>query len=246
MVDRPRATIHLVRQSGDTWTAEPLDYDAARYRFSSVGVSPDGSRLVAHGNYRDEAVNDSLGYGQSDLFLLHLSGPTQVERIEILPEPVNTSAYDIFASFDDDGHIIFSSSGQPGGNGRQDIHRARKTADGWTVTAFSDVINTRFADTGPCLGPGNRFLLFFRNARGQASETVQDEDIIYPSRRVDGAWSEPTTVGAPVNAFYAYPYGARLAPSGRVLFATSYRRPGGASVYRIPVADIPELQGLMP
>ena len=76
---------------------------------------------------------------------------------------------------------------------------------------------------------------------------MQDEDIIYPSRRVDGAWSEPTTVGAPVNAFYAYQYGgARLAPNGRVLFATSYRRPGGASVYRIPVADIPELQGLMP
>jgi hypothetical protein len=169
-----------------------------------------------------------------------------VERIEALPEPVNTSSYDIFASFDEDGHIVYSSSGQPGGNGRQDIHRARQTDDGWTVTAFSDVINTRFADTGPYLGPGNRFLLFFRNARGQESETVQDEEIIYLSRRVDGAWSEPTTLGAPVNAFYAYQYGARLAPSGRYLFVTSYRRPGGASVYRIPVADIPELRGLMP
>lgn len=245
VVDRPQSTIYLARQTSDTCTAQALDYDASRYRFSSVGVSPDGSRLVAHGNYRDEAVNDSLGYGQSDLFLLHLSGPTHVERIEILPEPVNTSAYDIFASFDEDGHIIFSSSGQPGGNGRQDIHRARKTPDGWTVTAFSDVINTRFADTGPYMGPGNRFLLFFRNARGQESETVQGEDIIYLSRQVDGEWSEPTTPGAPINAFYAYQYGARLSPSGRYLFVTSYRRPGGASVYRIPTADIPELQGLL-
>lgn len=231
-IDRNAKTIQTARKSADGWVVEPVAYDTSRYRLSAVGVSLNGSQLVVHGRYRsgNGPPGDST-VGNSDLFLLHLRDSLRVDRVEHLPRPVNSEAYDIFPSFAPNGDLLFSSARGNSQGAQQDLYRATPTGDGYRVERFADVVNTAAPESSPYLDPQNRYLLFYRRP---------NTDKIYVSRRTADGWSAADRLGPPVNSFYAYEYAARVSPSGEYLFVNSGRR-NSTGIYRIPIADIPEL-----
>ena len=231
-------SIYLVEEIDTGWIEQPVPYDQERYSFSSIGLSPDEQTLVAHGGPRE-------GGGQFEeggaIYLLHLSNPTTIDSIELLPGTVNTPSYDNFADFTASGDLIFSSWGDAAGipgPGKGDLYRATRTTDGWQTRLLPLPLNTADGDAGPSMNAEETVVLFHRNRRNPPMA-----DKIFASRQVDGQWEEPIRLPAPINITHSGQYGPRLDPANEYLYWTSSHR-GQGNMYRIRVADVPELAAL--
>ncbi|QZT35679.1 hypothetical protein K5X82_10130 [Halosquirtibacter xylanolyticus] len=114
-----------------------------------------------------------------------------------LPEEINSSSEDNFASISPDGHWIFFSSKRFGGKGGYDIYRARLNRD-WTVEKPKNVgkfVNTHRDEIYPVLHPNGTSLYFSTN--GQMGVGGFD---IYYSDEYEGTFTDPINLGYPLNS----------------------------------------------
>ncbi|HKK80518.1 MAG TPA: hypothetical protein VJ933_12860, partial [Phaeodactylibacter sp.] len=228
--------IFLAEQSPAGWKQTPVPYDRSKYRFSSLGLSPDERTLVAHGRQTDGEGEQEGG----SIYLLHLTDERTITRIEKLPPTVNTPTYDNFPDFTPDGDILFSSWGEAAGRagqGEGDLYMAERSDSGYKTRALSSVLNTPLADAAPSLSPNGDLLLFYRSGNGMS-------DKVYFSVKALEGWSAAIRLPHPINVDHSGQYGARIDPTGRYLYWTSHHR-GQGDLYRLPVASIPVLQNLL-
>lgn len=230
--------IYLVEETDTGWIEQPVPYDEERYSFSSIGLSPDEQKLVAHGKPKSNASRFEEG---GAIYFLHLADETTIDSIELLPGTVNTPSYDNFADFTASGDLIFSSWGEAAdqpGPGKGDLYQATRTADGWKTRILSSVLNTADPDAGPSMNAEETVILFHRNRRNPPMA-----DKIFGSRKINGQWQKAVRLPAPINIDHSGQYGPRLDPDNEYLYWTSHHR-GQGNLYRIKVSDVPELADL--
>ena len=232
---RQDTEIYLAEEMDGEWFTQMLDYDTSGFSFYSMGLSPDGKRLIAHGDASGEAPE---GMGSGDYFMIYLDEKTDVDSIVRLPASVNTDSYEIFPSFTPDGDILVTSwkgyEDIPTA-GRGDLYLAQKTDGQYQVQSLGPQVNTPDAEAGAFMDPEGRFILYHKN-----SQEPRTPDIIMMQERTDDGWLEPVKLSAPVNVNYAFQYAPRISPDGEYLYFNSHLRNDGL-VYRIATAEVPEL-----
>jgi hypothetical protein len=118
-----------------------------------------------------------------------------------LPEPVNSAEAEWFPRPGPDGWLYFGSR-RPGGFGKDDIWRARRTPHGWYVENAGPAINTADAEYE-----------FEPSADGQWALLAAASGI-YRVDNVSGRWGNRVWMGPPVNS-NGTEIGPLLAPDGR-------------------------------
>lgn len=124
-----------------------------------------------------------------------------------LPAPVNSPAAEWFPRPGRDGWLYFGSN-RPGGVGKNDIWRAKKTGRAnWTVENLGPNVNTPGDEYEPLPSPDGKWLL------------IEAGDGYYRSDRTKNGWSKRYRLGSQING-NGSEVGATFSPSGRsVLFS---------------------------
>lgn len=228
--------IRLAVEDEGRWITTALRYDTTRWQFASIGLSPERDRLIAHGRPLDVALPH---FGNGDLYMLHLTSPTEIGRIEHLPASVNTPSFDNFASFTPTGGILVTSWGEVPGlepRGRADLYLAEPAGEGdYRVSLLDGELNTPQVEAGAAMDPWGRFLLFHRKDRERGLP-----DRLFISERTADGWSEPEQLGPPVNREFTWSYAGRIDPGGTMLFFNTGFR-GQTEIFRVPLHEIPRL-----
>src|SRR5262249_10291648 len=120
-----------------------------------------------------------------------------------------------------DGTLYFGSD-REGGKGATDLYRS-KVVDGKFAAPenLGDAINTRFQEYEPFIAPDQSFLIFMSQRPGGLGGMD-----LYASRAVNGAWSAPVNLGAPVNS-PANELSPKVSFDGKTFYFTSTRGFGG-------------------
>ena len=138
-----------------------------------------------------------------------------------LGETVNSPKDDLYPTLAAGGDLYFCSR-REGGKGRHDIYRARVAKGRFERPEnLGSPINTERSDFDPFIAPDESYLIFASDRPGG----LGNADLYISFRVKDGSWSEPRSMGAPVNSPYL-DYAPMLSPDGKYLFFTSGR--GGA------------------
>ncbi|QZE14308.1 hypothetical protein K4L44_17640 [Halosquirtibacter laminarini] len=134
--------------------------------------------------------------GDATIYISKLDNGTWT-RPKVLPDEINSSSDDNFASISPDGHWVFFSSKRFGGKGGFDIYKARLNRD-WTVEKPNNVgkfVNTHGDEIYPVLHPNGTSLYFSTN--GQMGVGGFD---IYYSDEYEGVYTDPINLGYPLNS----------------------------------------------
>jgi Tol biopolymer transport system component len=223
---------HLV--NGQWQQPRPVSFADTVYRYVDISVSPLGDQIFFSSN-RPVGTGPAKPDFDSWVMTRLATAPTS------LPAPVNTDKQEVFVSATRDRTLYFTSD--RGGN--NDIYRARTLSGTYGVERLPDLINTPGSESNPLIAPDESFLIFV----AERPEGLGAADL-YVSHRVNGTWTAPRNLGAPVNSTYA-DFAPGLSPDGTYLFFTSERpgivadsvtgrRPG--DIYQEDVRDIPALR----
>ena len=135
---------------------------------------------------------------------------------------VNTKSSDFGPIISPDGNSLFFTSDRPGGLGGQDVWVSTRKNGIWQPAKnLGPPINTK-GDEGPDSFSISENALYFTACDRQFGQGGCD---IYVSFQQEKGWSEPESLGAPVNTKYNE-MNASISSSGDLLIFTS-DRPGG-------------------
>ncbi len=188
--------------------------------------SPDGSQLWFSSN-RPLAGKDTIT--DYNLWLVQRGPDGAWSAPAVAPSPVRMpGSKDMHASVTRDGVLYFSSDRF----GTDDIVRVR-LADGPAARAERvPLVDDSLPQTDVLVSPDGTWMI---DVVTDAPGGLGGDDL-YLSRFVNGAWTAPRNLGAPINS-HTYEYGPSLSPDGRWLYFTSHRR-GTADIFRIPVSRL--------
>jgi Tol biopolymer transport system component len=189
-------------------------------------VSPDGQALYFTTNLPPVADSDDY-----NLAVAHRTADGWGD-VEILPEPVNSSASEWYPSLTTRGTLYFSSW-RDSGFGGGDIYQARLENGIYTVENLGETINSTSNDADAYIDPDERFIIFFSNRSGGEGGS----DLYISIQDEDERWSTPANLGPPINSTYDE-FAPSISPDGRYFF---FMRDG--DIYWV---DIQALASLMP
>lgn len=164
--------------------------------------------------------------------------PADTTRVElVLPGIVSTSLDELNAAFTpDQKELYWSVNSNQGSAGMGVIVVSRRgSGDKWSnpeAASFSG----QYSDYDPFVTPDGKRLFFISNRpKGSANWNAQDFDIYVVERQGSG-WSEPQSIGAPVNSDSPEFYPS-VAANGDLFFSTI--RPGSKSfdIFRSKLVD---------
>ena len=163
---------------------------------ATISLTPDGQTLNI---YKD------VGDGKSgDIYYSSFDGKdwTIPQRYG---SNINTEYWETHACLSRDGQTLYFVSDRPGGLGGRDIYRCVKLPNGqWSLaTNVGAPINTPYDEDGPFLGADG--VTFYFASSGDQS--MGGFDIMFSIIDENGKFSEPFTMGSPINttdddAFY--------------------------------------------
>ncbi|TAH18888.1 MAG: hypothetical protein EAZ08_10375 [Cytophagales bacterium] len=191
-------------------------------------ISPDGNTLYIYGNYAelpDFFYTKEKFLGKGDLYFVEKKGVTNGQitwdKMQVLPEPINSPHYEAGLSMATNGKAILFGSDRSGNIGGYlpnyhpdflyyhgagefniDIYVCEKTENGWSAPInLGETINTPFAEMNPYLHPDGKTLYFCSD--GHYGLGGYD---IFMSKRLDEnswtKWSEPVNLGKVINTAY--------------------------------------------
>lgn len=175
-----------LKKGEDEWSA-PIHPGAplnSEYHDATVGLSPDGQRLLM---YR--------GDNGGDLYESRLEGDGYGDPVR-LPKPINSSFHECSASYSPDQNTLYFVSDRPGGFGGHDIYYCKKDKNNKWGDAINlgPVINTELDENGVFMHPDGKTLYF--SSQGHGGMGGYD---FYSSTFENGKWSEPRNLGYPLN-----------------------------------------------
>jgi Tol biopolymer transport system component len=223
-----RQVIMRARRAGSAWrTPAVVAFSAREWGDRAPRFSPDGKRLYI------SSSRPVTGAGAAGLFHLWVLERTASGWSEprLLPEPINSAAADRHSSETRAGDLFFSST-RPGGAGRSDIYRARRTGSTWSAERLPEPINDPSSQPDVLVSPDGRWMLLVITDHPNGL----GGDDLFVSRMEGGVWSAPRLLPEPINS-KEYEYGPSLSPDGRTVYFTSHRR-GSADVYRVSVSAL--------
>jgi hypothetical protein len=171
--------------------------------------TPDGSRLYFISSRSDDGVKRA----DLDVWVVDRSADGAWGKPHRLPAPVNTTGAEWFPRPGPGGWLYFGSN-RPGGQGGNDIWRARgDEAAGFQVENLGPNVNTPADEYEPLPSPDGSRLL------------VMADGGFYESRREGEGWSARRKLDADVNST-GTEIGAVFSPSGRsLLFSRDTKEP---------------------
>ncbi|MES2836616.1 MAG: hypothetical protein V4667_03755 [Bacteroidota bacterium] len=220
--------IYVANKIGESWTnSSPVgDEINTIYNDGSVGVSPDGQKLLV---YRDNSEGGNVY--ESELQKGKWGKPKK------LGSDINTKAWEPSAAYSPDGNTIYFVSDRKGGFGGRDIYKCIKAKDGnWSKAInLGATINTEYDEDAPFVGIDGKTLFF--SSTGHNS--VGGFDIFVS--RLDlhtRMFQKPENLGFPVNTtdndvFYV------SSPDEKRAYISSVR-PGGYGEKDIYMLIFPE------
>ncbi len=151
-------------------------------------------------------------------------GSTWSPPVNLGPD-VNTSAWESQPSLSADGQTIYFVRGYPtaSGNKEQDIHVAKRNADGtWGgAVKLPRTVNSRGKEESAHIHPDGKTLYFSSN--GHVGMGGLD---IYVTQKMDnGKWSEPVNLGYPINT-HKDENSLLVSPNGEIAYFASSREGG--------------------
>ncbi len=139
-----------------------------------------------------------------------------------LGPPINTDFNEGAPSFSPDGQwAYFASCGRDGGYGSCDIYMSRLQGTTWSKPQnLGPIINTPAWESQPCISNDGKTLYFSSNRPGG----LGTHDIWYATL-VNGKWTEPKNMGAPVNS-EGSEQGPFIHADGKTFYFSSDFHPG--------------------
>jgi outer membrane protein OmpA-like peptidoglycan-associated protein/tetratricopeptide (TPR) repeat protein len=118
------------------------------------------------------------------------------QQVKNFGEPVNTEMNEGAACFTPDGQFVyFTACNRNGGFGDCDLYVSRLEGTSWsTPKNLGPLINTSSWESQPCISHDGNQLYFSSNRPGGLGQAD-----IWVSKKVNGAWTEPTNLGKPIN-----------------------------------------------
>lgn len=188
---------------------------------ANIGISPDGQQLFV---YKD--VNGG------DIYYSNLEGDVW-SMLTPLGSNINSSSAETNGSISVDGNTFyFVSDRKEGSFGGKDIWSSVKLPNGlWSLpTNLGPTINTSDDEEAPFIHPDGVTMFF--SSKGH--KNMGGFDIFKTTRSVDGKWSEPENLRAPINTPDDDIYYSQ-SPDGKRGYFSSIRKgnSGDKDIYRI-------------
>jgi outer membrane protein OmpA-like peptidoglycan-associated protein/tetratricopeptide (TPR) repeat protein len=217
---------YMAFKDGENWRASfPLSAINTTYNEGAPAISGDGRLLIYTAcELFGEYGGNRRGFGSCDLFMSEKQGSTWSPPVNLGPD-VNTSAWESQPSLSADGQTIYFVRGYPtaSGNKEQDIHVAKRNADGtWGgAVKLPRTVNSRGKEESAHIHPDGKTLYFSSN--GHVGMGGLD---IYVTQKMDnGKWSEPVNLGYPINT-HKDENSLLVSPNGEIAYFASSREGG--------------------
>jgi WD40 repeat protein len=183
--------IHVTRQTGGRWSPPEIAPFSGKYRDADPFVTRDGKRLY----FISDRPVDGKQRGDMDIWVMertkgggwgeprNLGAPVNSKGNEWLPRPAA-------------GGTLYFGSDRPGGLGRTDLYRARRSGDTYLEPEnLGPAVNSPAEEYEPCIAPDESFLVFM--AAGRPDDHGGGD--LYISYQRDGAWTRAVNLGPLVN-----------------------------------------------
>ncbi len=188
---------------------------------ANIALSGDGQQLfLFHSTEKDGG----------DIYISYLDGEIWGVPERLGPN-INTKYWEGSCSLSADEELLYFASERPGGFGGKDIYVSKKMPDrSWGIAKnLGPNINTKYNDDSPFIHPDGKTLFF----SSEGHKSMGGYDIMY-STIADSTWSEPISMGYPINTtederFYV------LTADGEHGYFSSNRKDGygGQDIYTV-------------
>jgi len=217
-------------RSGARWdTPTPVPFiNEGEWGGRAPRFSPDGTRL-----YFTSGRPTAENFPARDMNLWMVERNAKGEWGTPVPlNGINGPTRDMHSSETKAGDLYFGS-GRPGGLGRSDIWRAKRSAAGWSAPQhLPGPINDAQSQPDLFVSPDGTWMILVVTNHPQGL----GGDDLFLSTIENGAWSIPRHLPAPINS-PSYEYGPSLSPDGKTFYFTSGRR-GNEDLYELPVSAL--------
>lgn len=175
-------------------------------------TSLDGSRLY----FLTRATNESFEAGSLNIWVSRREGDSWSDA-QILPEPVNSNAREIYPCLVADGSLYFSSN-REGGHGDFDSYRAQYRNGTFTEAVnLGPGINTGSSEGDIFVSPDEQYLIVTSDREGGKGNS----DLYISFRTAAGDWGELTHMGDTFNSENS-DYCPMVTPDGKYFFYTQH------------------------
>ncbi len=153
---------------------------------AAIAISPDGQQLFTFASSEADS---------GDIFMCKLNGETWEPPVR-LNNNINTERYwEGSCSITADGRYLYFASERPGGYGGRDIWVSERVGCEWgPATNLGPKINTQYDEDAPFIHPDG--ITMFFSSKGHLS--IGGYDIMFSIKK-DNDWTEPKSMGIPLN-----------------------------------------------
>jgi Tol biopolymer transport system component len=205
--------IVVSRLRNGAWTTPEIAPFSGRYSDIDPTLSPDGRKLFFASTRPTEGTEPRKDF---DLWVVEKSDRGWGEPHN-LGEPVNSTGSESTTSVASDGTLYFASGGRNGGRPGRRLFRSRFLAGRYQEPEpLPAPIDGGEEDSNQYISPDGSLLIFSSKRAGAA------EPALFVSRFENGAWTEPVSAGAKLNADFA-PYTPLVSPDGKTFYFSSQR-----------------------
>ncbi|MEO6305986.1 MAG: hypothetical protein ABIP51_22760, partial [Bacteroidia bacterium] len=179
--------VYVAYKRPDNIYSEPQGIDALNTKGNdaAIALSPDGQTLFV---FYSDAKNSG------DIAMSKLVGD-EFSKATILNKNINTEYWEGSCSISGDGKYLYFASERPGGLGGRDIWVSEKKDGDWgPAKNMGPIINTPYDDDAPFIHPDG--ITLFLSSKGHMS--IGGYDIMFSIKK-DNVWTEPKSMGLPLN-----------------------------------------------
>ncbi len=213
--------IYYSDKTGDSYSApKPIESINTKGFEAAIGMSPDGQTMFTF---------NSSGSDSGDIFMCKLKGDKWDPPVR-LNSNINTDGYwEGSCSISADGKYLYFSSEKPGGLGGRDIYVSEMVNGDWGPGVnLGPKINTKLHDDAPFIHPDGITLFF--SSEGHMS--IGGYDIMFTIKK-DNEWTEPKSMGIPLNTTEDDSYYVINANGDRGYFSSNRAGAGGLGDFDI-------------
>jgi peptidoglycan/xylan/chitin deacetylase (PgdA/CDA1 family) len=224
--DRKMEYIYFSRFAGGRWGEQQVAPFSGKYFDKEPFITPDGAKLFFSSTR--PVLPAAPARTDFNLWVVERTAGTNWGEAKPLGAEVNSETYDNYPSVAANGNLYFSST-RAGGQGSNDIYRARFVGGRYLPAENIASLNTPESDADPYIAPDESYIIISTTRTG-----TYGEGDLYVSFNVGGAWTTPRNLGAGVNT-ETYEYTPLVSPDGKYLFFSR----GWGDIYQLDVSALP-------
>lgn len=208
------AIVHTAME-GERWTPVAIADFSGEYDDFDMTMAPHGNRIYFTSSRPEVPGGEEPE--NTDIWFVDRTENGWGTPIR-LPEPINTTARELYPSESSDGFLYFFSS-RPGGFGGSDLYSVEIKKDDFSDPKnLGPNVNTEAGESDACVSPDGSYLVFTSSREDGHGKG----DLYVTFKQPDGGWSRAVNLGPTVNT-EATEFCPSLTPDGRYLFFTSNR-----------------------